>query len=79
MAADNSVTPEQWAAQQIQTGNPDLLQSRRQTMPRRRCQPSPPASAPPTTANTATTRPTGTPLPHPRLDTRAGSIEPAIP
>ncbi|NRQ35433.1 IS256 family transposase, partial [Nonomuraea sp. NN258] len=32
MAADNSVTPEQWLAQQIQTGDPDLLRSMVKTM-----------------------------------------------
>ncbi|MFI7470003.1 IS256 family transposase [Nonomuraea sp. NPDC049646] len=32
MAADNSVTPEQWLAKQIQTGDPDLLRSMVKTM-----------------------------------------------
>ncbi|MET8389733.1 transposase, partial [Streptosporangium canum] len=32
MAADNSVTPEQWLAKQIETGDPDLLRSMVKTM-----------------------------------------------
>ncbi|MEV5324999.1 transposase, partial [Nonomuraea sp. NPDC052634] len=32
MAADNSVTPEQWLAQQIQAGDPDMLRSMVKTM-----------------------------------------------
>jgi putative transposase len=32
MAADNSVTPGQWLAQQIQSGDPDLLRSMVKTM-----------------------------------------------
>ncbi|MER7430905.1 transposase, partial [Nonomuraea rubra] len=32
MTADNSVSPERWLAQQIETGDPDLLRSMVKTM-----------------------------------------------
>ncbi|MEU7839276.1 MULTISPECIES: hypothetical protein [unclassified Nonomuraea] len=33
MTADNSVTPARWLAQQIDTGDPDMLRSMVKTMP----------------------------------------------